>query len=243
MLFGLTWSYLVSFGTNKKGFYSASKLSPGFLPFISLLVFNLSTYLRLRAMQKEESCGLTAAAGQQREKEIKLSQIGLIIVAVFISCHSVKWVPNIYELHQSGTEEAQFIWPVWIQCTSNVSSLLTTLNGSINVFIYFFKHHEFVIGLISPSSQHSDSIVSVSNSTRRRRSSWMLHINPSEPIPLHMSSALPSPSPSRSPSPYASNTCIESNTTSAPTFVDYFPPDQIARVNMTGYGQQQVTRV
>lgn len=215
----------------------------GFLPFISLLVFNLSTYLRLRAMQKEESCGLTAAAALQREKEIKLSQIGLIIVAVFISCHSVKWVPNIYELHQSGTEEAQFIWPVWIQCTSNVSSLLTTLNGSINVFIYFFKHHEFVIGLISPSSQHSDSIVSVSNSTRRRRSSWMLHRNPSEPIPLHMSSALPSPSPSRSPSPYASNTCIESNTTSAPTFVDYFPPDQIARVNMTGYGQQQVTRV
>ena len=31
--------------------------------------------------QKEESCGLTAAAVQQREKEIKLSQIGLIIVA------------------------------------------------------------------------------------------------------------------------------------------------------------------
>ena len=129
------------------------------------------------------------------------------------------------------------------ECTSNVSSLLTTLNGSINVFIYFFKHHEFVIGLIFPRNQNSDSFVPAMNSSRRRRSSWMLHRNPSKPIPLYMSSALPSPSPSRSTSPYASNTLIESNTTSAPSFVDYFSSDQIRRENMTEHGQQQVTRV
>jgi len=199
----------------------------GFLPYISLVVFNLSTYLRLRAMQKEESCGLTAAAAQQREKEIKLSQIGLIIVAVFIRCHSVKWVPNMYELHQSGAEEEHFSWPVWIQCTSNVSNLLITLNGSINVFIYFFKHHEFVIGLIFRSSQNS----------------WMLYRNPSQPILLHMPSALPSPSPSPSPSPYASSTCIESNTTVAPSSAHNLSAGHTTKVNMTADGQQQVTRV
>ena len=51
----------------------------------------------------------------QRNKELKLSQIGLIIVAVFICCHSFKWVPNVYELKQSGKSAKEFDWPVWIR--------------------------------------------------------------------------------------------------------------------------------
>ena len=77
------------------------------------------------------------AQANQREKEIKLSQIGLIIVggkqsiiniyfyftspifppSVFIVCHSMKWVPNIYELYQSesGDSDLEFYWPQWIR--------------------------------------------------------------------------------------------------------------------------------
>ena len=68
----------------------------------------------------------------QREKEIKLSQIGLIIVggikcdfviyllflispSVFIVCHSMKWVPNIYALYQSEGSDLEFHWPQWIR--------------------------------------------------------------------------------------------------------------------------------
>ena len=58
---------------------------------------------------------MTQSAIHQRAKEIKLSQIGLIIVAVFISCHSFKWIPNIYELRQSGKSEEEFEWPPWIR--------------------------------------------------------------------------------------------------------------------------------
>ena len=58
---------------------------------------------------------VTQSAVHQRAKEIKLSQIGLYIVAVFISCHSFKWIPNIYELQQSGLGMEEFDWPTWIR--------------------------------------------------------------------------------------------------------------------------------
>ena len=76
---------------------------------------------------------------------------------MFILCHSVKWIPNIWELHMVGTKEYHhFVWPKWIGdlfkyyiSRNNISCLeyatytshfLTTMNGSVNVFIYFFKH-------------------------------------------------------------------------------------------------------
>jgi hypothetical protein len=34
-----------------------------------------------------------------------------------------------------------------LECTSSLSSFLTNLNGSVNVFIYFLKHRQFVIHL------------------------------------------------------------------------------------------------
>ena len=82
-------------------------------------------------LKREENSELTAAAAHQREKEIKLSQVGLIIVGglfsyylqfknnetflVFIVCHSIKWIPNIYELLQMRKEKENFAWPPWIR--------------------------------------------------------------------------------------------------------------------------------
>ena len=31
-------------------------------------------------------------------------------------------------------------WPVWIEYITHTSHLLTTVNGTVNVLIYFFKH-------------------------------------------------------------------------------------------------------
>ena len=36
------------------------------------------------------------------------------------------------------------------ECVSNLSSLLTTISSTINVYIYFFKHRNFVLGLVFP---------------------------------------------------------------------------------------------
>ena len=122
-------------------------LSPGFIPYISLVVFNVLTYIKLTEMkvrtrsplshdnlqaQEEDNSGLPASLLAQREKEIKLSRVSLIIVAgdfssssywevmtvilaVFIACHSIKWIPNLYELHQSGIPGQELEWPDWIR--------------------------------------------------------------------------------------------------------------------------------
>ena len=72
---------------------------------------------------------------RNRKKEIQLSQVSLIIVfgttsvllcsqlhllmlfnvAVFIFCHSFKWVPNLWELLQTQMSEHEALeWPQWI---------------------------------------------------------------------------------------------------------------------------------
>ena len=78
--------------------------------------------------------GYRAYEVQNREKDIKLAQVSLIIVfgkfdnyqifiytneyyfffAVFIFCHSVKWIPNIWELKQSQDDREYLEWPRWI---------------------------------------------------------------------------------------------------------------------------------
>ena len=67
--------------------------------------------------------------------------------------------------------------------TSIISSFLTTLNGSLNVFIYFFKHHKLVVGLVFPNAGQSESSHNI-NQNRKRRSSLMFHRKPSRTILL-----------------------------------------------------------
>ena len=50
---------------------------------------------------------LTTDGVQLHQKEIRLAQISVGIVAVFILCHAVKWVPNIWELLQVGDHEVR----------------------------------------------------------------------------------------------------------------------------------------
>ena len=45
--------------------------------------------------------GPSLSSGHHK-KEMVLAQVSLFMVLVFIICHSIKWVPNIYELFQVG---------------------------------------------------------------------------------------------------------------------------------------------
>ena len=94
-----------------------------------------------------------------REKEIKLAHVSLVIVfgkffnylkktwviemylTVFIICHSLKFIPNMYEIRQGvQTSDVNLLWPKWIEYAASLSHLLITLNASSDVFIYFIKH-------------------------------------------------------------------------------------------------------
>ena len=71
----------------------------GLGPFILLISLNMLTYMQLKTMARESHM-LTGPDGRNRKKDIILVKVSLAIVFVFIVCHSIKWIPNIYELLQ-----------------------------------------------------------------------------------------------------------------------------------------------
>jgi len=110
----------------------------GLVPFISILVLNICIYLQIVQIQK----GNVVSNVRSNQQEIRLSQISVAITGVFILCHSVKWIPNIWELAtvlQSGKVDD---WPDWVQLISCLSHLLTTFNSSVNFFIYLIKYKQ-----------------------------------------------------------------------------------------------------
>jgi hypothetical protein len=45
--------------------------------------------------------GDTDKSGSElRKKDVGMAKVSLVIAFIFILCHSIKWVPNIYELSQ-----------------------------------------------------------------------------------------------------------------------------------------------
>jgi len=39
-----------------------------------------------------------AGVDERRQAQVHMAKISIIIVAIFIVCHSIKWIPNIYEM-------------------------------------------------------------------------------------------------------------------------------------------------
>ena len=77
---------------------------------------------------------------------------------MFITCHSVRWIPNLYELQQKevGTVSGRVVtivyllwqtmqedlsWPPWIQHTTHLSNLLLVVSTATSFYIYLLKHH------------------------------------------------------------------------------------------------------
>ena len=77
------------------------------------------------------------------QNSLSLSQISLTIVFIFIVCHSVKWIPNIYELFRLAMDDKRS-WPPWVECVTHIAHFLMTLNSSTNFYIYCGKHFNFI---------------------------------------------------------------------------------------------------
>ena len=74
--------------------------------------------------------------------EVVLAKVNIAIAVVFIIFHSVKRIPNIYELiqriyHENGKIE----WPMWIESITSISHFLIVLNSSVNFYIYSATHY------------------------------------------------------------------------------------------------------
>ena len=72
--------------------------SMGLFPFLVLIILNALTLRELKNLGNQISHGPDSAAN--RNRDMALAKVSLAIVLVFIVCHSIKWVPNIYELLQ-----------------------------------------------------------------------------------------------------------------------------------------------
>ena len=81
-----------------------------------------------------------------KTNEIMLSKVSVIISVMFIICHSIRFVPNIYELiarfHVNAGDTSFVLWPDWVEGFTFFSHLLTVLNASINFYIYYFARYK-----------------------------------------------------------------------------------------------------
>ena len=144
----------------------------GLIPFTLIIVLNFLLYRKLKLIIKTSSFKSRASSiitsivepksresfqnqsineskrrKNKRQRTIKLNEImlakvSLVIVTVFIICHSIKWIPNIYELVQRfTTEEENLRWPFWIDTITKISHFLAVLNSSTNFYIYWITHN------------------------------------------------------------------------------------------------------
>ena len=85
------------------------------LPYLALIVLNLLILRRLSSFASDaagppasssQGGGGTLGPGEgAKKKDVLLAKISLVIVFVFVVCHSVRWVPNVYELYLVGVKD------------------------------------------------------------------------------------------------------------------------------------------
>lgn len=122
----------------------------GLIPLVALLYMNISVYRNLN----KYSHLVEGRSNILKTTEITLAKISCLIVAVFVVCHSIRWIPNIYELHQ-GAVGKDIHWPVWVYCTQYLSHWLTVINSSVNFYIYCYKQYRSKLGWIFHRTRHN----------------------------------------------------------------------------------------
>ena len=105
----------------------------------------------------------TGPGDQNKTNEVALAKVSLTIVLIFILCHSVKWIPNIYELLRLSSQDKRQ-WPHWIESVTHVAHFLMSLNSSVNFYVYFVKHFR-----LSCKSKHSSGAIETSNGAAMTR--------------------------------------------------------------------------
>ena len=132
----------------------------GVLPFTIILILNILLHNRLKEIILVDPCHSTRESfasssvmannhGYQNNmpqinfREIELAKISIMIAAVFLTFHSIRWIPNIFELTERKLSDMEEIhWPEWIETVTAISHFLILLNSSVNYYIYVFTHNK-----------------------------------------------------------------------------------------------------
>ena len=157
----------------------------GLIPFSLIITMNTLLYSQLKIIVNSQSYRssrfMSAAsshilnqslvedniAGQSNENkrikysEVMMSKVTIIIAFVFIIFHSIKWIPNIYELIQrimNDENDEDIEWPTWVESITQISHFLIVLNSSVNFYIYWLTHYKLpaTICFVYQPSQTTD---------------------------------------------------------------------------------------
>ena len=135
-------------------------------PFLILIVLNTLTLMNLKQYQTKQrrdseffKYGVDSAmlpklkpnkdkSGSRSGREVTLVKISLAIVCSSILCHSVKWVPTIYEFADKEGYE-QSMHDGWIESFEHVSHFLLVFDASISFYIYLFTRSKPLLTKLS----------------------------------------------------------------------------------------------
>ena len=96
-------------------------------------VMNNKMNMSLITRRSEDSHSFVYKTDQTTSyRKIFLAKVNLIIVFFCILCHSIRWIPQFYEIFY-GLED----WPQWITTVKHISHIAILLTSSINCCIYY----------------------------------------------------------------------------------------------------------
>ncbi len=109
------------------------------IPFFALIVLNSCIF---RTINRATRLHNTISSHQRRDHKVAMMLI--TIVVVFVICHSIRSIVNIYECIQMAVYGDLKYWPSWVQTLVNINHFALVVNSSINILIYACKDEKFL---------------------------------------------------------------------------------------------------
>ena len=95
-----------------------------------------SMYLNRKVHNEEGEIVSTNPIRKMEMHDIKLAITNLVIVIIFVVCHSIIWIPKIYEAFMGTHTDIKTVFKGF-----KLGYFFTALNSSINCYVYFFTHY------------------------------------------------------------------------------------------------------
>lgn len=100
-------------------------------------IFSINNKIHSEINENPTSSSLQVERRETERHEIRLAVTNLVIVLIFIVCHSVIWIPKIYEAIMGTNTDIKRVFDGF-----KLGYFFTALNSSINCYVYFFTHHD-----------------------------------------------------------------------------------------------------
>ena len=111
------------------------------IPIVFLLYFNSIIFMKTRLLRSESGQNTNA-------EDIRLASILFSVVILFMICHFMGMVLNVYETIDIDNIQEKISWgcfpfPLWALYVNAMHMLMLTINSAANPFIFVFVSPRF----------------------------------------------------------------------------------------------------